>query len=199
MGLRPLPWAALFLLWGRRVAVAPAPPHPPRPAAGATLHEVPRLLRLESSEAPELAVSSVRLLDANRREITLSPLRTVAADSLRVVIADITGQLSTGRYTVRWQIAGRDGHPVHGEFEFVVGTDAAGLIPTAPVPIMQPAAASPATPPPPVVAPGPEFDAQSPLFVVVRWAQFLGLLAVIGAMAFRFAVVGRVPSGDLDA
>src|SRR5258705_6176995 len=199
MRLRALSWAALVLLSVPTVASAHAHLQRSRPAAGATLHEVPRLLRLEFSEAPELAVSSVRLLDANRREITLSPLRTVAADSLRVVIADITGQLSAGRYTVRWQIAGRDGHPIHGEFEFVVGTDAAGLIPTAPAPIMQPATASPATPPPPVVAPGREFDAESPLFVVVRCAQFLGLLAVIGAMAFRFAVVGRVPSGDLDA
>src|SRR5258705_13965163 len=113
MGLRPLPWAALFLLWGRRVAVAPAPPNRPRPAAGATLHEAPRLLRLEFSEAPELAVSSVRLLDADPREITLSPLPTVAADSLPVVIAHITAQLSAGPYTVPWQIAGRDRHPAH--------------------------------------------------------------------------------------
>jgi copper transport protein len=163
-----------------------------RPAAGATLHEVPRLLRLEFNEAPELAVSSVRLLDARRREIALSPLRT-PGDSLRVVIADVAGQLAAGRYTVQWQIAGRDGHPVRGQFDFTIAADAAGLAPALPVPVVERPGLAPTAGPAMPRAPAPAtFDAESGIYVAIRWAQYVGLLVVIGAVAFRRLVLGAV-------
>jgi putative copper export protein/methionine-rich copper-binding protein CopC len=163
-----------------------------RPAAGDTVRMVPRELRLEFNEAPELAVSSLRLLDPNGQDVALSPLRTVR-DSVRILLADVSGLHMPGRYTVRWQIAGADGHPVRGEYHFVIAEAAAGL-----VPLIEPAA-------PPTVAPvAPAthaaeqivhvsgFDAESVAYVLARWAQFVGLIVVIGAVAFHFLVLGSV-------
>src|SRR5687768_8237763 len=99
-----------------------------QPAAGDTLRVVPRELRLEFTEAPELAVSVLRLLDPSGREVTLSRLRT-APDSNRILLAGIPAIQTPGRYTVHWQVAGADGHPVRGEIHFVIADGAAGLAP----------------------------------------------------------------------
>lgn len=36
------------------------------------------------------------------------------------------------------------------------------------------------------------FDAQSPGYIIIRWLQFTLLLITIGAVLFRYAVVGRM-------
>jgi copper transport protein len=173
------------------------------PAADARLHEAPRLLRLEFSEAPELAVSSVRLIAARGGEIALAPLHR-AGDSLRVVIAEIAGPLQAGLYTVKWQMAGRDGHPVHGQYDFVIAEDASGVVTEpAPEPELGPSDSSP--------VPGPttesvpmdtdrpgEFDSASVAYVIVRWAQFIGMLVVIGAVVFRGLILTRLPRDRFD-
>lgn len=38
----------------------------------------------------------------------------------KTVTASIVGSLAPGRYTVRWQVTGDDGHPVRGTFTFEV-------------------------------------------------------------------------------
>jgi copper transport protein len=165
-----------------------------RPAAGDTLHAVPRQLRLEFTEAPELAVSALRLLDPSGREVPLSPLHT-PGDSSRIILADVRGARVPGRYTVHWQVAGADGHPVRGEYHFVIADDAAGLLPLV--------APDPATrvPVPSTHAPGEivhvsGFDAESVAYVIIRWAQFVGLVVVLGAVAFHFLVLGAVRRDD---
>lgn len=168
-----------------------------RPAAGDTLRAAPRLLRLVFSEAPELAVSSIHLVDAQGRDVQLLAPHA-DPDSARVLIADIPNLLAPGRYTVRWQIAGRDGHPTHGQYDFVLVADTSRV--TAPI-SAAPAAASPA----PVVRDSlPEqtdlivaLGSESVAYVLVRWAHYAGLLAVIGAVAFYWLVLGRAQQGDV--
>ena len=170
-----------------------------RPAAGDTVRVAPRFLRLEFSEAPDLAVSSIRLVDAGGREVRLVSLRA-APDSARVLIADVFDPLAPGRYTVRWQMAGRDGHPTRGEYGFVLLA--------APVPAVDSARVVP----PAVVAPTPPvarealptqthlvegFDSESLPYVLVRWAHFMGLLVVIGGVAFYWLVLGRAHRADV--
>lgn len=190
--------AIAAMLFAPRDALAHGHLKRSRPAAGATLREVPRLLRLEFTERPELAVSSLRLLDAQGVAVALAPVRA-APDSDRVLLADITGALAAGRYTVLWQIAGADGHPVTGKFTFTIATDAAGLEGRADTAAADTARAgstsTPRTPAPRVAAAtlrAPGFDALSPWYVAVRWAQFTALLVLIGAMAFHYLVLGVV-------
>ena len=162
-----------------------------RPAAGDTLRTVPSSLRLEFTEAPELAVSSIRLLDPLRRDVALAPLRT-AGDSDLVLLADIRGALVAGRYTVRWQVAGADGHPVRGEYDFVIAVGVNELVQAAPPPTPPADTAAVAEPVVTERRAATTFDAESLAYVVVRWAQFVGLLLVIGAIAFHHLVLGTV-------
>lgn len=86
------------------------------PAADSRSAEHPRQLTLTFNESPDLALTRITL---TRGETTLrtAALRHDAADA-QTVVAGIVGELSPGRYTVRWQVTGEDGHPVRGSFGF---------------------------------------------------------------------------------
>ncbi|MBV9774358.1 MAG: CopD family protein, partial [Gemmatimonadetes bacterium] len=126
----------------------------------------------------------------------------------RTVVAPVLGMLRAGRYTVTWRMAGADGHPTHGHFAFSILPGARGLAaPPAPAATLAPPpdSAHPGEAAGGVPAPGRDsvravhlgpaaddttFGAESPAYVALRWAQFLALLAVIGAAAFALLVLG---------
>ncbi|HEV2130352.1 MAG TPA: CopD family protein, partial [Longimicrobiaceae bacterium] len=120
--------------------------------------------------------------------LPLGDLRT-APDSARVLIAPISGPLRAGGYTVRWQTAGQDGHPVRGEFTFSIATDAAGLATEQAVP---PAEHQPTS----GVASAGSFGAESPAYVVVRWLTYTATIGIVGAVAFALLVLGLVRRRD---
>ena len=167
------------------------------PASGDTLSAAPRELRLTFTEATELAVARLELLGPGGAPITLSPIRH--GDSATVLVADVTGALDAGTYTVAWQIVGRDGHPVRGRFRFTIAAGATGLgaIPAAPDSGVAPAA-DPRTAPHAETHPEGDhrmeqmeampaagaFDAGSPLYAAVRWLGFVAMLGVIGTIGF---------------
>ncbi len=159
------------------------------PAEGAHLTVAPRSLRLTFTEAVELNFARLALSGPDGA-VALGAL-TLAPDSSTVLVAPVTGSLAAGAYTVAWQVAGEDGHPVRGQIRFMIAPGAQGL------------AAAPAGPPAPGQAPPPAthheeatfptgggFDAESPLYVVIRWLTFLGLVGVLGAVAFRLVLWG---------
>jgi putative copper export protein/methionine-rich copper-binding protein CopC len=166
-----------------------------QPRAKAVLAAAPRALTLTFSEAPELAVSSLRLVDAHGIQVALGTLAH-GADH-HVITADITGPLAAGRYTVFWQVAGADGHVQRGSYEFTIAEGAAGL---QPVVAPESAVVTPAAVPGLAAAPTDSvalaqpnlFDASSPAYVAIRFVQFAGLLLLIGAVAFRWWVLPRV-------
>ncbi|MFL5386310.1 MAG: copper resistance protein CopC [Longimicrobiaceae bacterium] len=90
------------------------------PAADATLAAPPRALRLTFSEAPELAVTSVRLRGPGDGAVALSALARQRGDRATVV-ATPRAPLADGHYTVTWRTMSHDGHPMHGTFHFAVG------------------------------------------------------------------------------
>jgi copper resistance protein D len=164
------------------------------PSAAAHLGEVPRALRLTFTETPELEFTRIQLLGPDSALVTLGPLRL---DSARTVTADIRGPLVAGTYTVVWQVAGADGHPVRGRYSFTIAPGARGLA----------AERTPGEPAGNVTAPrqgsspaqhhnglsmpqGDGFGAESPLYVAIRWLNYTALLVVIGAAAFYWVVVG---------
>ena len=164
------------------------------PAAGDRLTAVPRELRLTFSEDVELALARLAL-DGPHGVVALGAL-SLAPDSSRVLVAPIPGGLTAGDYTVRWQVAGSDGHPVNGEYAFTIEPGATGIAATTTGPT------APGQAPPPaehhVTADFPSpgaFDAESPAYVGVRWLTFVGLLGVIGVAAFRLVVLRRMARG----
>lgn len=172
----------LFLLVTPGVASAHGRLKSSSPGAGAHLGTSPRELRFEFSEVPDLTFSKVKLLGPGGLAIALSPL-AYAAESKRTVIAAIPGALVAGTYVVEWQLAGDDGHPVRGRFDFVVAPGAMGATPPA---LPEPGFGATAMHHDPASMPeGTGFGAESPAYVVVRWTQFMALLIVVGAVSFR--------------
>ena len=89
------------------------------PAVNSNVATAPTTLSLKFNESITAALSSVTLLDAAQHAVTLAAVRNADKDATTLV-AKVTGNVSPGRYTVKWQAAGKDGHPVKGEFTFVV-------------------------------------------------------------------------------
>lgn len=139
-------------------------------------------------------MTSISMKDANGNAIALAPPESDRGDPLMVAVR-ISQTLPAGRYTVAWRTAGSDGHPSRGTFSFVVLTQAT---PPATGAAQVGAAADTigagnAT----AVSStrgenGEESDAASSLSnSLARAFTFVGLLALIGAAAFRTLVLPR--------
>lgn len=89
------------------------------PAVNGHVATAPPLLCLTFNENITLALSTLTLLDAAQRPVTLDSLH-LDPKAATTLIAKVTGAMAPGRYTVKWQAAGKDGHPMKGEFTFVV-------------------------------------------------------------------------------
>jgi putative copper export protein/methionine-rich copper-binding protein CopC len=167
------------------------------PAAGDRLREAPAAVRLWFSGRAELAFTRVRLLGPDGRDVSLGTVARLDS-SMSAFTIPVRAVLPAGTYTVVWQTTAADGHPVRGRFSFtVVGvatTDGAAHAAHGDT-----AAATPAE----RVATMPDEEGDELAdYQVVRWAEFVALLAVLGAVAFRFVVVGTLerrqePAADL--
>ena len=89
------------------------------PAADSRTAVPPKEISLTFNEPLTLALSRITLTDATRRVIALDSLRA-GPDDPKTLLARVTGVLAPGRYTVKWQAAGADGHPMRGELTFVL-------------------------------------------------------------------------------
>jgi putative copper export protein/methionine-rich copper-binding protein CopC len=163
------------------------------PANGATLRTAPGVIRLTFSEAPQLAFTQVELFGPDSQRVALSELRVAAPDSAVVVVADVLGPLTAGRYRIAWQITSVDGHPVRGAVSFRIASDATGLA----VSPMD-SAASPALPAvvpdttaagDSIIQPAATFGVASWPYAVIRLLTYAASLVVIGAVVFSLVVV----------
>lgn len=159
------------------------------PADGALVPIAPSVLRLEFTEAVERTIARIRLLGPDGVEVRLSELRQ-PADSLSIVLADVPNGLAPGAYAIEWRVVGADGHPVSGTIRFVVAGDSG---------VADSAQAPPETVSPPAahhdeasMPQGAVFDSGSAGYVAVRWLHFLGLVALLGVLAFRTIVLRRM-------
>lgn len=192
-----LPGCALFASLLVLAAAYPAAAHEELrradPAEGSELSAVPEQLRLTFLNPVRLEFARLALTGPDGQVIELGELRR--ADPASVLVGPIRGPLVAGQYTVRWQVAGPDGHPVRGEYTFTILPDAQGLTPEG-TDSLDPATEAPA----PDATDEQEssiplttdFDSGSPLYAAVRWLTFLGLLGAIGAVAFRVVVLSNL-------
>lgn len=193
--MRRVRWITGPLLAAGIAAVLLLAPNPARahtslkatsPADSARLSEVPREIRLVFSGPVELAFTELQLIGPDGRPVALGEALH-PGDSAAVIIARLRVLPAAGTYTVIWRTAAPDGHPLSGSFVFTVEAGAAGLPAGEPLgPARVPAEHHP---PATTTTPG-SFDAESPLYVAVRWLTFVGLLGLIGAAAFRVLVLG---------
>ena len=95
------------------------------PSSGATLKTAPTEIRLVFTEAAELAFTRIELRGPDGT-VRLGSVSFAGADK-HTVVTPIDAPLVAGRYTVTWQVAGADGHPVRGTYAFSIDADASGL------------------------------------------------------------------------
>lgn len=153
------------------------------PAPGAILDVVPSRITLTFTERPELALCSVKLVGPSGDSTVLVVSRDSSdANTLR---AAVPTELISGTYRVAWRAAGSDGHPSYGSIDFEV---------SAAVP--QVAVADTAPPPIPDEPASPMAVGGALGSIIARWLTFVSIFLAIGAIAFRFLVLGRIgPAG----
>lgn len=171
------------------------------PAAGDTVDAAPSELRLTFTANVDARLARVTLAGPEGA-VPLTDPATGASD--RVVVVRIADELRPGRYTVRWRVVGADGHPVTGDYAWVIrqgtaGTADAVIAEPGPTPDradrVDPGPAAPGRPPLPEehhIAEDPEgfgFDAESPTYVAVRWVTFAALLSLLGSVAYALVVL----------
>ena len=163
------------------------------PTAGAHLGVAPTGLRLTFTESPELTFTTITLRSSAGSAVLLGPVQ-IAPDSRRAIVVAVQGALAAGTYTVEWKTAGADGHPVTGRFDFTIAPGAQGLGVASAAPASGGGAPTlaPMAHEDPTALPSRDagFDAESPLYVAVRWLLYGGMLTVIGTVAFQFVVLG---------
>ncbi len=171
------------------------------PAAGSRVAGSPQLIRLWFSEQPELSMTFISLKDASGKEWVLDSPQKDPTDPLAVSVR-VSQPLPAGRYTVAWRTAASDGHPSHGTFSFVVLTETA-------LPTKNSAEGGAVTDTfgagnlvSAASAKGEnteEADAASSLNnSLARALSFVGLLALIGAAAFRALILPRARGINAD-
>jgi copper transport protein len=136
----------------------------------------------------------ISMKDASGKEITLGSPERDRGDPLEVSVR-VSPALQPGRYTVAWRTAASDGHPSHGSFSFVVLT---GIAPPGHEVVPQTATVADtiggaATAVSSTRAENEEeADAASSVSnSLARTFSFVGLLALIGVVAFRTLVLPR--------
>jgi copper resistance protein C len=119
-----LPRAALTLLVTLSLAapLSAAHAHPrllkATPAADSRSTEAPQQVALTFNEALDIALTRVTLLRGDA-PVRVDSLRVAAGDE-KTIVASLGAPLAPGRYTVRWQVTGSDGHPVRGTYSFEI-------------------------------------------------------------------------------
>ncbi len=180
----------LPLLWGAVV------PHTrlewSRPEADEALAQSPREVRLHFSTPVQLPLSGIEVRGPDGSLARLGPLDFVSGSGEQEVRAAVLDPLGSGVHQVSWRTAGPDSHGIRGDFAFTVQGQTPPAQATAPAqdtasaPLVQEGAEPPMSPE------DPEMSATSPwsaLGLSGRWLFYLATVLMIGATAFRWAVV----------
>jgi methionine-rich copper-binding protein CopC len=88
------------------------------PSGGSTV-AAPKELRLTFSEKVEVKIAKITLLRGTEE---VAALGAVSADTQapETVVVPVTQPLAAGAYTVKYRVAGPDGHPMGGSYSFSV-------------------------------------------------------------------------------
>jgi methionine-rich copper-binding protein CopC len=88
------------------------------PKSGTTLDTAPKEIALTFNEKIEQSFSSMSVIDSDGKEVSAEKAKVDVANAavLRLSLA----QMHAGAYTVKWAVAGHDGHRRTGDFTFSV-------------------------------------------------------------------------------
>lgn len=144
-------------------------------------------------------MSRVHLVGAHGDTIQLGPPRIDSTDA-HALIADVTGNIADGTYTVVWRVAARDGHVSNGTFSFSVEKPIASTIDTsAKAPVLMET-----TPPESdktAMASMQHEDMQSTGIggILARLLGFVSIFLIVGAVTFVLVVLPGARGAGSDA
>jgi len=156
------------------------------PAPNARLEQAPERVRITFNEPIEEAFASIQVLDVTGRAVDRGDGGR-APDDPTTLIASLP-LLEPGVYTVVWQVVGRDGHLVKGNFAFSI----AGAPPAAPSPFVP--SPSPTARPDETerTVDQPASRASDPLpdaaLAVVRSVMLISAILAVGGMVCQYAI-----------
>jgi putative copper export protein/methionine-rich copper-binding protein CopC len=165
------------------------------PGVGESLSVFPAEIRLTFSLSVNPALSQIEISGPSGR-VSLADLAS-HPDSVNVLISRISGSLGEGKFTVRWTVVGDDGHPVSGEYPFHIvpgaeetSVDGEDRRPAESLPMDQTSPGEPSEPSTQLEEdPSDSFGVVSPIYTLVRWANFLGIIGALGTVAFGLLVL----------
>ena len=102
------------------------------PRANSVLKTPPETVRLVFSEAVVPELSQIALVRRDSQRVVIDSVRLPIANDphdVHTLIGRITS-LKAGRHTVMWRVLSADGHPISGNFAFVVETGSPEVAPT---------------------------------------------------------------------
>jgi len=88
------------------------------PGQGQELATAPTEIRLWFSERPEVAFTSVTLMQGDSTRI--ATIKAVATDDSLAVSIPLAMPLPAGKYLVGWRTASKDGHAIRGVLGFSI-------------------------------------------------------------------------------
>jgi copper transport protein len=145
------------------------------PAAESRLSASPARISLWFTAKPQVAFSRMRLIGPSGAV----PLGAIVADTGNAFHAPVGRTLEPGAYRLEWQTASADGHPISGQFAFMVlGT--ATSTPVTPVDTGSHTSHDRA-------ANATTRDDSG--FRTARWLEFVAVLTVLGVLGFRHGVL----------
>ena len=86
------------------------------PNNGATLKEPPSEVRIQFTEAIEIAFSAITVIGPNKEVVSQGKLRKLADDSVAIGLKP----LQAGNYSVEWQVLSVDTHVTEGVLRFTI-------------------------------------------------------------------------------
>ena len=146
------------------------------PAAAAVLQRSPDAIVLWFTQRPQLGFSRITLSGSSGA----IPLGTLVADTGNALRMPVPSRLPAGTYTVLWQTASADGHPIRGMFRFTVAGAPASV---------DTQAAAPPVATPHVHEPADEEHREHAGYREVRWIEFAALMAILGVIGFHHLVL----------
>jgi copper transport protein len=164
------------------------------PAQGDTVRSSLTQIRLTFTQAVEPRYTTITLLDNAGNPLSLGTLEPVGEGKTREFVYKLTHPLVAGAFVVQYKTVGADGHVVNGSFDFIVDVpDAVTMTPAAGAPTrVDPQVDEHAGHEPPATTQiEPLFNSESFPWILARWINFIGLVVMVGAVAFRFAVMQR--------
>jgi copper resistance protein C len=87
------------------------------PAPGSVVTTSPKAIRIQFSEAVELAFSGIELKNADGKAQPVGTPALDAKDKAQLIVP-VNGQLAPGKYVVAWHAVGDDTHKQEGSFNF---------------------------------------------------------------------------------